>query len=74
MQMDWDRSLKQFSVNCWENSPADPFTSAGFKLSNGGGRLEKLSLTIATLHPACLVEEEKVFCYLCYQETSSCCF
>lgn len=33
--MDWDGSLKQFSVNCRENSPADPFASSGFKLMMG---------------------------------------
>lgn len=64
MQMDWDGPLRQFSDNCWENSPADPFCCAGFKLPNGGGGGQRSSsLTIATSHPAPLLEEQKVFHY-----------
>lgn len=49
MQMAWDTSLKPFSVNCWEKSPAEALTGAGFKLSRLGP-WRSSSSAIATSH------------------------
>lgn len=46
MQMAWDTSLKPFSVNCWEKSPAEALPGAGFKL----GPWRSSSSAIATSH------------------------